>query len=427
METCKSDALFGVARQSLVGGVSSPVRAFQRVGGTPRFIARAAGSRMWDVDGNELIDYVGSWGALILGHAHPHVLDAIQDAARDGWSYGAPTEREVRLAEEVKRRMPSLERLRFVNSGTEATMSALRVARAATGRAGFIKFEGGYHGHSDPFLSKAGSGLATLGVPDSQGVPAHVAHDGHTVAYNDLAATRRAFRENPGAIAAVFVEPVAANMNLVPPADGFLQGLRELCDENEALLAFDEVITGFRVAPGGAQRLFGVRPDLTTLGKVLGGGLPLAAYGGRADLMALVAPEGPVYQAGTLAGNPLAVAAGRATLDVLTPDAYATLEARATQLQGGLAKTFGAAAHISRVGSLLGIHLGRAPPTNWDEVRRSDAPAYSRLFHGLLERGVYLAPSPYEAGFVSLAHSTSDIRQTVEAFEPLARLPAVAA
>lgn len=427
MGTNRSEALMERARRVLVGGVSSPVRAFGRVGGTPRMMRRGQGSRLWDVDGNELIDYVGSWGALIHGHAHPAVLRAIEDAAQEGWTFGAPTEQEATLAEEVRRRMPSIERLRFVSSGTEATMSALRLARAATGRSGFLMFEGAYHGHADPFLSKAGSGLASSGRPDSAGVPVHVAADARTVPYNDLDAAEAVFRSHGKSLAAVFVEPVAANMNLVPPAPDFLKGLRELCDEHEVLLVFDEVITGFRVAPGGAQERFAVRPDLTTLGKVLGGGLPLAAYGGRADLMSLVAPEGPVYQAGTLAGNPLAVAAGQATLDLLPTRAYETLEGTAARLQVGLRAALGGRGCIARVGSLVGLHLQPEVPRTWSEVEGGDSAAYARLFHAVLGRGVYLAPSPFEAAFVSLAHSHADIDATVEAVGAAMGLVEVAA
>ncbi|MCA1819850.1 MAG: glutamate-1-semialdehyde 2,1-aminomutase [Halobacteriales archaeon] len=349
------------------------------------------------------------------GHAHPAILAAIGEAARNGWTFGAPTEGEAALAEEVNRRMPSVERLRFVTSGTEATMSALRVARAATGRSAFLKFAGAYHGHSDPFLSKAGSGMATFGSPDSAGVPAHVAADARTVPYNDLEAAEAAFRREGKHIAAVFVEPVAANMGLVPPAPEFLSGLRDLCDQYEALLIFDEVITGFRVARGGAQELFRVQPDLTTLGKVLGGGMPLAAYGGRSDLMSLVAPDGPVYQAGTLAGNPLAVAAGQATLDLLPASAYDELDGIASTLQAGLTSALDGRAFIARIGSLLGIHFGRALPRNWTEVEALDGAAYARLFHALLASGVYLAPSPFEAAFVSLSHSQHDVECTVAA------------
>lgn len=353
-----------------------------------------------------------------MGHAHPKVLTAIRAAAETGWSFGAPTEGEVRLAQAVKERMPSVELLRLVNSGTEATMSALRVARAHSKRDGFLKFEGAYHGHADPFLSRAGSGLATLGMPDSAGVPEHVAADARTVPYNDLAAAERVFRAEPEGIGAVIVEPVAANMGVVPPQPGFLLGLRELCDEHGALLIFDEVITGFRVAPGGAQELFKVRPDLTCLGKILGGGLPLAAYGGRADVMRLVSPEGPVYQAGTMSGNPIAVAAGLATLAALNGDAYADLEARSRELERGLVQACGSGAWVHRVASLLGLFLAPGPIQNWADVQRTNAHAYARLFHRLLDEGVYWAPSPYEAVFVSAAHTRGDIRATLDAVEP---------
>jgi glutamate-1-semialdehyde 2,1-aminomutase len=411
----QSRALLAEARQILVGGVSSPVRAFGRVGGTPRFIASGHGSRVRDADGNEYVDYVGSWGALILGHGDPRVRQAINEAAEDGWTFGAPTERELRFAQEIRRRMPSIERLRFVSSGTEATMSALRVARAATGRSAFLKFEGAYHGHGDPFLSKAGSGLATGDMPDSAGVPPHVAADAWTVAYNDLEAVRTVIKKEGKGLAAIFVEPVAANMNVVLPKPGFLAGLREICDEQGTLLVFDEVITGFRVHPGGAQAAFGVQPDLTTVGKVVGGGLPLAAYGGREDLMRLVAPEGPVYQAGTLAGNPLAVAAGHATLRAMDSDAYATLESRSAALASGLEQALGPNVAIARIGSLLGLHFQNPPPSDWLGSKSGNADRYAQVFHALMARGVYFAPSPFEAAFVSLAHSKEDVALTVEA------------
>jgi glutamate-1-semialdehyde 2,1-aminomutase len=417
--TAKSAALFAAARQVLPGGVDSPVRAFRAVGGTPRFIERGKGSAVWDVDGNRYIDYLASWGPLIAGHAHPGVVAAIQDAATRGTSYGAPTEAEIELGRFVKQAFPSIDLVRFVSSGTEATMTALRLARAFTRRDTILKFDGGYHGHADGLLVKAGSGPLTLGQPDSPGVPATAAARTLSVAYNDVAAVRDAFQAHPGQIAAVIVEPVAGNMGVVPPEPGFLQHLRELTREHGALLIFDEVITGFRVALGGAQERFRVTPDLTCLGKIVGGGLPVGAYGGRREIMELISPLGPVYQAGTLSGNPLAMAAGLATLRLLTePGVYDHLERLSARLVDGLgeaARAAGVAYTATRVGSMFTGFFSAAPVTDYASARRASSRRYARFFHAMLERGVYFAPSQFEAGFLSLAHSDADIDATLSA------------
>jgi glutamate-1-semialdehyde 2,1-aminomutase len=410
MRVAKSRKLFARASRILPGGVDSPVRAFKAVGGGPLFIRRASGSTIEDVDGNTFIDYVMSWGPLIHGHAPRGLIKALAAAAKNGTSFGAPSPLEVELGARVSALMPSIERVRFVNSGTEATMSAVRVARAATGRERIIKFEGCYHGHADPFLVQAGSGALTLGVPTSPGVTRASVADTLVAGYNDADSVRRVFDANRGTIAAVIVEPIAGNMGVVPPAPGFLQVLRELCDAAGALLVFDEVITGFRVARGGAQELYGVIPDLTILGKILGGGLPLAAFGGRADVMSELAPSGPVYQAGTLSGNPLATAAGVTVLRRLRdPAVYERLEASAARLEQGLAP-FGV---VQRVGAML--TLFDRPVRNYDDARACDTERYAALFRHLLERGVYVAPSQFEAMFVSLAHTDADVDATVEA------------
>ena len=419
LKTGRSDEAYRRAEALMPGGVSSPVRAFGAVGGKPLFIARGAGARIWDLDGNSFLDYVMSWGPLILGHAHPKVVEAVRQALEAGSSFGAPTVREIELAERIREAMPAVEQVRFVNSGTEATMSAVRLARAATGRPGILKFEGCYHGHVDALLVQAGSGATTFGAPSSPGVPPEVTRHTLLAPYNDLEAVERVGRENGDRLAAILVEPVAGNMGVVPPADGFLRGLRDVADRTGALLVFDEVMTGFRVARGGAAQRYGVRPDLLALGKVIGGGLPVGAYGGRRDLMARVSPVGPVYQAGTLSGNPLAMAAGIATLDLLAePNAYETLEARSARLEKGLAEAVREAkisARVQRVASMLTLFFTADKVADYAGARASDTEAFGRFFRGMLGRGVYLPPSPFEAWFVSLAHTDEDIRRTVEA------------
>lgn len=419
MQTKRSDALFARAQHLMPGGVSSPVRAFQAVGGCPRFIARGEGAYLYDVDGNRYIDYVCSWGPLILGHAEPHVLAAVTEAASSGTSFGAPTEAEVHLAELVVAAVPSVEMLRFVNSGTEATMSALRVARAYTRRNKIVKFAGGYHGHADMLLVAAGSGALTLGVPDSPGVPAAATAETLVAPYNDLASVSALFERLPSEIAAVIVEPVAGNMGCVPPEAGFLAGLRAITQRYGALLIFDEVMTGFRVAYGGAQARYAVRPDLTCLGKILGGGLPAAAYGGRREILSLVAPAGPVYQAGTLSGNPLAMAAGTAQLEQLRrPGVYDRLEHATARLCAGLADAARAARvpiYQTRVGSMFTTFFTSGSVVDEQSARRADTAAYATFFRAMLDQGVYLAPSQFEAGFVSLAHGDAEIARTIEA------------
>jgi glutamate-1-semialdehyde 2,1-aminomutase len=413
MKTSQSEAWFERAQARTPGGVNSPVRAFRSVGGVPRFIARGEGSRIFDSDGNSYIDYVCSWGPLLLGHRPAPVMEALREALETGTSFGAPTGGEVELAELIAQAVPSIEMVRLVNSGTEATMSALRLARGFTGRDLTIKFEGCYHGHVDSLLVKAGSGMATLGIADTAGVPKAFAETTIALPFNSIAAVEKAFAERGGQIAAVIVEPIVGNMGCVPPVPGFLEALRELTARHGALLIFDEVMTGFRVALGGAQQLFGIRPDLTTLGKIVGGGLPMAAYGGRAEIMHKIAPLGPVYQAGTLSGNPLAVAAGLATLRYLLahPEVYETLEARSAQLCAWTPPDV----TINRVGSMFTFFFTPGPVTDWDSAKRSDTARFARFFHFMLERGVYLAPSQFEAGFVSAAHTEADIRATVEA------------
>ncbi|MCH7734513.1 MAG: glutamate-1-semialdehyde 2,1-aminomutase [Chloroflexi bacterium] len=419
MNTAHSQELFQRAKELIPGGVNSPARSWGSVGGNPLFITRAAGSRVWDADDNEFIDYVCSWGPMILGHAHPDVVSAVTAAAEKGTSYGAPTEGEVRLAELVVDSVPSIEIVRFVNSGTEATMSALRLARAFTGRSKIVKFDGGYHGHGDALLVKAGSGLATAGVPTSAGIHAGLAADTIVLPYNDSEALEKAFGAHPGEIAAVIAEPIAGNMGVVPPQPGYLDAMREITERDGALLIFDEVISGFRVGLDGAQGMFNVTPDLTCLGKIVGGGLPVGAYGGRADVMAIVAPLGPMYQAGTLSGNPLAMAAGIATLEQLRePAVYDELERLGTLLETGMTRVFADAEvpmTINRVGSLLTVFFSPGPVRDMADASAGDHDAFGRWFHGLLEAGIYIAPSDYEAWFVSLAHTEADIQQTVSA------------
>ena len=418
MNWSRSQRLFEEAQRWLVGGVNSPVRAFKAVGGTPLFISRGQGSRIYTAEGHELVDYVGSWGPLILGHAHPQVVAALKVAVEEGTSYGAPTEREIELARLIHQAMPAVEKVRFVNSGTEATMSALRLARAYTGRSKIVKFAGGYHGHADLLLVQAGSGVTTLGLPGSAGVPPSVVQDTLVAPYNDLEAVNTLFETFPDQIAAVIVEPVAGNMGVVPPVPGFLEGLRRLTQEHGALLIFDEVITGFRVAYGGAQSLYGIRPDLTCLGKVIGGGLPVGAYGGRQEVMDQLAPLGPVYQAGTLSGNPLAMAAGIATLQVLAqPGTYEQLEERAGRLAQGLeeaARRAGVPLQINRVGSMLTPFFTDRPVQDYASAKAADAERYARFFWGLVNRGVYPPPSAFESWFVSLAHTAVDVAYTIE-------------
>ncbi len=414
MKHTVSEDLFQRAQKLIPGGVNSPVRAFRGVGGSPPFIARGQGSHLFDVDGNEYIDYVGSWGPLLLGHRHPVILEALREALETGTSFGAPTGREVEMAEAICEAVPSIEMVRLVNSGTEATMSAIRVARGFTGRDLIVKFEGCYHGHVDSLLVKAGSGVATLGLPDSPGVPKSFTDTTIALPFNSIDALEQAFRSHGPKIAGVIVEPVVGNMGCVPPAPGFLQALREITARHGALLIIDEVMTGFRVAFGGAQQLYGIRPDLTTLGKVIGGGLPIGAYGGRADIMSRVAPAGPIYQAGTLSGNPLAVAAGLAMLRYLKshPETYAQLETRTAAICAAAPP----GTTVSRVGSMFTIFFTSEPVTNWESAKKSDTQRFGAFHRKMLERGIYLAPSQFEAAFVSAAHTEEDVRKTVEAF-----------
>jgi glutamate-1-semialdehyde 2,1-aminomutase len=411
--------MFERAKNILVGGVNSPVRAFRAVGGTPLVIDRAEGSRLWDVDGREYIDYVCSWGALILGHSHPDVVAAIVEQARRGTSYGMTSPPEIELGELIARAVRSIERIRFVSSGTEATMSAIRVARGFTKRDVILKFEGGYHGHADSFLVEAGSGLATLGISASPGVPAALAELTLNAPYNDLAAVEKIFQQHPAKIAAIIVEPVAANMGVVPPVAGFLQGLRDITQRDGALLIFDEVITGFRIAYGGAQNAFNIRPDLSVFGKIIGGGLPVAAYGGRRDIMELIAPLGPVYQAGTLSGNPLAMRAGLATLPKLqTTGFYDGINAKAQRLAGGLRtglKEAGIPGEVCVAGSLLTLFFTSEHVRDYSVAKKSDTKRFAAFFNAMLERGIFIAPSQFEALFVSSAHIDSDIDRTIAA------------
>ncbi len=415
-------SLFGEAKKYIAGGVNSPVRAFAAVGGEPVFFKRGKGAWLETEDGRRMIDYVGSWGPMILGHAHADVVKAVTDAAESGLSFGAPTVAETDLAQKICAFVPSIERLRMVSSGTEATMSAIRLARGFTGRDKIIKFEGCYHGHSDSLLIKAGSGALTLGVPSSPGVPAGLAEHTITLAFNDTAEVEQAFSECGEQIACIIVEPIAGNMNMVPPEPGFLEALRSACDQYESVLIFDEVMTGFRVAKGGAQELFDLRPDLTTLGKVVGGGMPAAAFGGRADIMANIAPDGPVYQAGTLSGNPLAMAAGLATLQALErPGFYTTLAERTRQLTDGLAeraRDAGVPLSVEAAGGMFGfVFSDDGPIRRFSQVAAADTDMFRRFFHGMLDANVYFAPSAYEAGFVSDAHGEDEISETLDKAE----------
>jgi glutamate-1-semialdehyde 2,1-aminomutase len=421
MNITRSVSLFEKAQTLLPGGVDSPVRAFRAVGGQPLFIDCGEGPYLYDVDGNRYIDYVLSWGPLITGHAHPNVVKAIQDAARKGTSYGAPSPLEIELAQRVMDFIPNIEMIRFVNSGTEATMSALRLARAYTRRDKIIKFDGCYHGHADLLLVQAGSGVATLGLPDSPGVPADTVKDTLVAGFNNLESVEALFKKYPDQIAAVIVEPVAGNMGVVPPVSGFLEGLRIVTERDGALLIFDEVMTGFRVHPGGAQALYNIAPDLTCLGKVIGGGLPVGAYGGKKEIMQMVAPAGPMYQAGTLAGNPLAMSAGLATLDLIQDQAvWDEMEKRARQLDAGIAlaaERAGVPIQQTRVGTMHTVFFSETKPVDWDTVKVADRVQFAKFFQGMLERGVYLAPSQFEAGFVSIVHNEDIIAATIAAAE----------
>lgn len=420
MNTTKSEKLFEEAQKHLPGGVNSPVRAFKAVGRDPLYIEKAFGAKMTDIDGNEFIDYIGSWGPMILGHAHPQVIKAIQDTAANGTSFGANSVQEVELAKLIKKFVPSIEIVRMVNSGTEATMSAMRLARGFTKRDKIIKFEGCYHGHGDSFLIKAGSGVATLGLPDSPGVTQSTAKDTLTARYNDIASVQELVESNKDNIAAIFIEAVGGNMGCVPAKKEFLQALRDLCDAEKILLIFDEVMTGFRLAKGGAQEIYGIAPDLTTFGKVIGGGLPVGAYGGRAEIMKMIAPSGPVYQAGTLSGNPLAMIAGYETLRIIdeTPDFYAKLEEKSSYLENGILnalKENGLNYTINRVGSMFTLFFTDTEVVDFDSAKTSDTTKFTKYFNSMLENGVYLPPSQFEACFVSIAHSTEDLDKTIEA------------
>jgi glutamate-1-semialdehyde 2,1-aminomutase len=417
--TTRNQSLFERARRRIPAGVNSPVRAFGAVGGTPPFFERASGAHLWDADGKRYIDYVGSWGPMVAGHTHPAVVEAVQAAAARALSFGAPTEAEVELAEAICRFVPSIEMLRLVSSGTEATMTAIRLARGHTGRSVIVKFEGCYHGHADSLLVKAGSGALTFGNPSSAGVPPETAAQTLVLAYNDIAQVENLFKEKGKEVACVIVEPVAGNMNLVLPAPGFLEALRELCTRHGAVLLFDEVMTGFRVALGGAQARYGITPDLTTLGKVIGGGLPVGAVGGKREIMQKIAPLGPVYQAGTLSGNPVAVAAGLATLKLVdTPGFQERISGTTEALVQGLkneAKKSSVVFSAQSIGSMFGLYFRASPPTSFAEVMQCDKDRFNRFFHAMLERGVYLAPSAYEAGFVSAAHGSAEIDATLAA------------
>jgi glutamate-1-semialdehyde 2,1-aminomutase len=419
MNHTKSSQLFAAAKEIIPGGVNSPVRAFKSVGADPIFISRASGSKVYDVDGNEYIDYVGSWGPMILGHCHPDVVAAVKSAADSGASFGAPTEKETILAQMVIDAVPSIEMVRMVSSGTEATMSAIRLARGYTGRDKILKFSGCYHGHSDALLVKAGSGAATFGVPDSPGVPNDFAKNTLTATFNSLDSVKKLVSENSGQVACIIIEPVAGNMGTVPPKPGFLEGLRTLCTNEGIVLIFDEVMSGFRVAYGGAQEVYGVTPDMTTLGKIIGGGLPVGAFGGKKEIMSLLSPSGGVYQAGTLSGNPLAMSAGIATLNLLKkPGFYELLEEKSAYLAAGIAKAARDAGYptfSTRVGSMICTFFTRNEVTDWESAATSDTKAFATFFRGMLEEGIYLAPSQFETGFVSIAHSTEELDRTIAA------------
>jgi glutamate-1-semialdehyde 2,1-aminomutase len=422
MKTKKSDLFFDRAKQVIPGGVNSPVRAFKSVGRNPIFISKAKGSKIWDVDGNGYIDYIGSWGPMILGHSHPKIIEAVKKAAESGTSFGAPTEIEVKMAELICKIMPSIEMVRMVNSGTEATMSAIRLARAYTKKNKIIKFEGCYHGHADAFLIKAGSGALTLGVPDSPGVPPGIAKDTLTAKFNDIDSVIKLIKKNNSEVAAVIVEPVVGNMGCVPPKPNFLKNLRDICTKHSVVLIFDEVMTGFRVSLGGAQELYKIKPDLTTLGKIIGGGLPVGAYGGKKEIMELVAPSGPMYQAGTLSGNPLAMAAGYEMLKILSSDdgIYKTLENRGTQLESGIRKALSTQSlnfTINRVGSMFTLFFTEEEVYDYDTAKKSDTKKFTVFFNEMLKCGIYLAPSQFEAAFISSAHTDTDIDKTNSAFQ----------
>jgi glutamate-1-semialdehyde 2,1-aminomutase len=419
MDHTKSTQLFSLAKDVIPGGVNSPVRAFKSVGADPLFISRASGCKVFDVDSNEYIDYVGSWGPMILGHCHPDVVAAVKSAADSGASFGAPTEKEITLAQMVIEAVPSIEMVRMVSSGTEATMSAIRLARGYTGRDMILKFSGCYHGHSDALLVKAGSGAATFGVPDSPGVPKDFAKNTLTATFNSLDSVKQLVSENHGKIACIIIEPVAGNMGTVPPAPGFLEGLRKLCTDEGIVLIFDEVMSGFRVAYGGAQEVYGVTPDMTTLGKIIGGGLPVGAFGGKKEIMSLLSPSGGVYQAGTLSGNPLAMSAGIATLNLLQkPGFYQQLEEKSAYLAAGIAKAAKDAGYpifSTRVGSMFCSFFTKNTVTDWESAATSDTKAFAAFFRGMLNEGIYLAPSQFETGFVSIAHTTDDLDRTIAA------------
>lgn len=423
MKITKSKNLFAKAQTLIPGGVNSPVRAFKAVGSNPLFIAKASGSKIWDVDGNKFIDYVMSWGPLILGHSHPEVISVVKKSLKNGTSYGAPTEIEIKIAELIKKMFPSIELIRMVNSGTEATMSAIRLARAYTGRKKIIKFEGCYHGHADGFLVKAGSGATTLGIPSSPGVPEEIASLTLNAKYNDINSVQRLIDENKGEIACIIVEPVAGNMGVVLPRGDFLKKLREICDKEGIVLIFDEVITGFRLAPGGAQEYFGVKADLTTLGKIIGGGFPVGAYGGKKEIMENVAPSGQVYQAGTLSGNPVAMLAGYITLKILYENRktiYKQLESKARYLSDNfrkIASENSVKVQINQIGSMLTVFFAEGEVYDYDSALKSDVKKYARFFNLMLENGIYLPPSQFEAMFLSTAHSEQDLEKTISAFE----------